>query len=533
MSPSIDQFRSVALTQANATRIRLGPDSQLAGKARSVTARLGAWLGEVFSSGKARNREAIEAFVQTVRSERGPAAGDIVRQYLARRLEQGKPLAPLHVNTGLRLTGVLVEGAPSYSQALKSLGVGDDFTKIGFGGQGIAYAVKVNQGKESLQGVLKRFEAKPHTLRFDPLREGKLAKVAETAAAYIGADIPGLIRPDFYIVEHQLSSVSDNGDPLSGYREAVSTVLGNPGGRSRYEDRPVASTQFSVVAGGKQFRRWAADRLVAGDQPKCVGVVMPKATGQPVLDIASVLERDRDLSLDGRPEPTVLLSAATDSLATLAGMAKNGFRHNDIKPENVRYNAQSRVFEIFDQGSMVKMPRAVGGVAPGLDARTSVLYRDPGFQGQPGAGVEYDLFATGVTMLEASLRERGLHDIAYHVLQDVKAATVGVDADMIAERRLQDLAERLVNQGQPPGEADAPVSDQPQHSNPRLALLESICSRVEAVVGDHTPAAHLALRMIDAALRCESPVVERYDPNQPNAHPFGSLYQLASDRPAN
>jgi hypothetical protein len=112
---------------------------------------------------------ASEAFVQTVRSERGPAAGDIIQQYLARRLEQDKPLAPLHVNTGLRLTGVLVEGAPSYLQALKSLGVGDDFTKIGFGGQGIAYAVKVNQGKESLQGVLKRFESRPHTLRFDPL----------------------------------------------------------------------------------------------------------------------------------------------------------------------------------------------------------------------------------------------------------------------------------------------------------------------------------------------------------------------------
>jgi hypothetical protein len=530
MSPSIDQFRSVALSQANATRIRLGPDGQLAGKARSVAARLGAWFGEVFSSGKARNREAIESFIQTVRSEKGPAAGDIVHQYLARRLEQGKPLAPQHVTTGLKLTGVLVEGAPSLARALESLGVGDDFTKIGSGGQGTAYAVQINQGKESMQGVLKTFVENPHTLRFDPLREGKLTKVAETAAAYIGTDIPGLIRPDFYIVQHQRVSALDNGDSLSHYREASSMLLGNPAGGSPHQHGAAQGTQFSVVAGGRQFRRWATERLVAGDHPKCVGVVMPKATGQPVLDLASVMERDREQS---RPESPLLLTATIDSLATLAGMARHGFRHSDIKPENVRYNAQSRVFEIFDQGSMVKMPRAVDGIAPSLDALTSVLYRDPGFKEQSGAGVEYDLFATGVTMLEASLRERGLHDIAHKVLQDVKAATAGIDEAMITERRLQNLVDWFANWDESPEEADAPVSAQPQHSNPRLGLLASIRSRVEAVVGDDTPAAQLALRMIDAALRRESPVVERFDPNRPDAHPFGSLYQLAAARPAN
>lgn len=520
MNLSVQQFRQLTTTDPAATRIRLDrerPD-QLVAKANSVPARIGHWFGEVFKSGKARNREAIDAFVNTVRQEQGEAAGDIVARYLSARREAGKPLAPRHIRSGLELTGTPVSGAGSFAEAIGKLGVQEDFRKIGQGGEGVAYEVRVQVGKESIQGVMKtRIGDFALRLRPDASIDGKFARQGESAAAYIGADIPGLIRPDFYIVQHKRSDPPPANQTLDRFQGVTRAIQEKKADSTDQVPLQEGEQAFSVVAGGKTFRNWANERLGAGERPVCLGVIMPKAKGAALMNLDRIEETSRDPALAGRAEPSQLQDAVGASLATLAGMAKHGLRHGDVKPENARYDAQSRTFELFDQGSMVKMSKR-NGDAPRLTVAATSLYRDPGFEDDPGAGLEYDLFATGVTLLEASLRERGLHDLAHAVLKEVRAASADPDDASAPNVAMQDLAAILA------GDASAPP---PADPNPRINLKNRIHWRVDQAIGEHTPAGRQALAMIDAALGQSSPVTARYDPNQPESHPFGALYASA------
>jgi hypothetical protein len=168
---------------------------------------------------------------------------------------------------------------------------------------------------------------------------------------------------------------------------------------------------------------------------------------------------------------------------------------------------------------MVKMSKRDTD-APRLTGAATPLYRDPGFEDDPGAGLEYDLFATGVTLLEASLRQRGLHDLAHAMLKEIEAASADPDDPAASDAVMQDLAQALAGDSG----ATPPVFD----PNPRTQLKNRIHWRIAEAIGEHTPAARRALEMIDTALGQASPVTARFDPLNPSRHPFGALYAAAS-----
>jgi serine/threonine protein kinase len=155
-----------------------------------------------------------------------------------------------------------------------------------------------------------------------------------------------------------------------------------------------------------------------------VGLLMPKAAGKNPLEYSVEKARKGD---DGDTEHVKsnvsrsdLKPMAQSALNLIKGLAKHGFIHGDIKPENLFWDAKTKALQLIDNDGLQKVSKKAGSVVPkGLGALTLAYLHPLAYHkkflhapGGPGKnaqlGLGRDLYAMGLVMLEASLLAEGM-----------------------------------------------------------------------------------------------------------------------------
>lgn len=134
--------------------------------------------------------------------------------------------------------------------------------------------------------------------------------------------------------------------------------------------------------------------------------------------------------------------------------------------------------------------------------------------------------STGSSSSEASTRVSTTSQDA--IRRDIERAAPDADGRRNVDAMLQEMPDLIIRNNLANDHRNDASSEPPSAPSPRIDLINRIHAQVAQAPGEAGPAARLALQMIDAALSCDGPVTARYNPDQPDAHPFGPLYQMAS-----
>lgn len=165
------------------------------------------------------------------------------------------------------------------------------------------------------------------------------------------------------------------------------------------------SLSYHAVAGQKTLKDWARTQATTSEFD-VVGLLMPKAAGKTLRD------SDDRMTVVSRAD---LKPMASSALNLLKGLASHGFIHGDIKPENLIWDTKSKTLQLIDNDSMKKVSKQNGSLVKAEGRlNATLMYLNPvghrkeysgGENEQLGLG--RDLFAMGLTLLEASLHARG------------------------------------------------------------------------------------------------------------------------------
>lgn len=189
------------------------------------------------------------------------------------------------------------------------------------------------------------------------------------------------------------------------------------------EVRQGGADRFHAVGRGKTLKEWARTQD-KDSQFEVVGLLMPKAAGKNPLEYSFKKAHKDD---DGDTEyvksnvsRSDLKPMAQSALNLIKGLAKHGFIHGDIKPENLFWDAKTKALQLIDNDGLRKVSKKAGSVVPKGLGSLSILYLNPvayheKFRypaGGPGEnaqlGLGRDLYAMGLVMLEASLLAEGM-----------------------------------------------------------------------------------------------------------------------------
>lgn len=176
------------------------------------------------------------------------------------------------------------------------------------------------------------------------------------------------------------------------------------------EQKNNGALTYHAVAGQKTLKDWARTQASTSEF-SVVGLLMPKAAGKTLCDDNFQMTVSR---ADLKP-------LAASALNLLKGLASHGFTHGDIKPENLIWDTKSKTLQLIDNDNLDKVSKKDGSL---VNAKRklpfTVEYINPvGFNRAYGVeenneqlGLGRDLFAMGMTLLEASLHARGQSDKA-------------------------------------------------------------------------------------------------------------------------
>jgi serine/threonine protein kinase len=192
------------------------------------------------------------------------------------------------------------------------------------------------------------------------------------------------------------------------------------------EQKNDGTVVYHSVAGQKTLKNWARTQASTSEF-NVVGLLMPKAAGKTLCDDDYRMTVSRS---DLKP-------LANSALNLLKGLASHGFTHGDIKPANLIWDTKSKTLQLIDNDNLDKVSKKDGSqVNANRNLPQTTMYMNPvghhsayksGLNEQLGLG--RDLFAMGLTLLEASLHATGrteksetlLSGITFHTQPEQKA----------------------------------------------------------------------------------------------------------------
>lgn len=175
------------------------------------------------------------------------------------------------------------------------------------------------------------------------------------------------------------------------------------------EGRSDGKEVYHAVAGQRTLKDWAKLQN-KGSSFDVVGLLMPKAAGKNPVDYPD----DKDPKVN--VSRSDLKSMAQSAMTLIKGMAQHGFIHGDIKPENLIWDSKAKNLQLIDNDNLVKVSKRDGSTVPKGLGPVSLAYLHPlamhekfrlqegGAQDNAQLGLGRDLYATGLVLLETSLR---------------------------------------------------------------------------------------------------------------------------------
>jgi hypothetical protein len=245
--------------------------------------------------------------------------------------------------------------------------------KLGSGAYGTVQRLKFNGEPMALKTLAGT--NLPPTVSLDPQQTTPhIKRDIEVTAAFLKAQTSSVIQPKYFMVKVT---------PKNGEAEHL------------------------MVKGGKDFKEWSKAQLWDSETGRpnanaptiqITGLAMPLAEGQTLI---STIQN----------KPVDFKQTAESAMNSLAQLARNGFVHGDIKPENL-FVKNDGTLRLIDTGSMVKITKRAGEQLIALPdavfdktkrAHTS-HFTHPGHSPDfKTVGMEQDLFSMGVTLLETKL----------------------------------------------------------------------------------------------------------------------------------
>lgn len=386
-------------------------------------------------------------------------------RYLARKDNRaGTVTMAKLIDAGLKTVGAV--SGDSKEAVLTALGIqmaprpdGQQALKGYFGEAHLAR--RANDPADRIYKEIPLDSAKPLELSQTLSKTGapQLVRSGAAGSSYIGKQIPGIVRPEVYVVT---------------------------------ETDAVGNETFHGVEGDKNLKKWAAQYLKdhPGIRLHVTGVLMAKAQGVSMATFGAPTEADQ----------SALHNAALDGLKTLKQMSQRGFIHADIKPANLYLDPQAGTIQFIDTDAMLKMR---SGQQAGEEVRdlASRGFAHPGAFREGDAnkvGFEHDLFALGLSVLVSSFPN---------------------DDNSIARRNNLLNAVGGYNTAAYYAEPGKPLPPDLEHLEAYWERddqnFEKLRSNIRTVL-NADPAVSLsktqimALNWMDAALDCQQPVTQRY-----------------------
>jgi hypothetical protein len=271
--------------------------------------------------------------------------------------------------------------------------------QLGKGGNGTAFLVTLD-GK---QKVLKNNDD-PSPIELDRTANNKkgeavLLRSPEVAAAFLRAsEADAVVVPTHYLVREKIG--------------------------------PQSKTHLVEVR-DKEFRAWARERLVKnagkpGYSLDIVGEVQDLAPGR---EVQKYFEPGSGLT---EKTGKRIAEGFFDALTTLA---KRGFVHGDIKPQNAFFDEDTGRLKFIDVGSLAKVSKKVDerpNTAFSLDRGTTPIFSVPTGTDLV-AGFSQDLYSTGVSLLfiSNSIDPSPEIEVAFDGLEKIKEGiehkTIGLE----------------------------------------------------------------------------------------------------------
>ncbi len=378
-----------------------------------------------------------------------------IRQELSDYLDRRANRAGTRTISALIDKGFTAIGAASGAnarEALQKLGVelpGADPGPAMAGGRG-----KVLNATRLADARLYKINNKPIPLMLDGVNargEPRLDRRKAAGSAYLENRVPGIVRPTIYVV----AEMRDDGTPT-----------------------------YHAVAGDKNFRSWAANRLASNPASALLltGTIMSRAKGVEMMNF-----NDKSKApVVATVSPEALAGAAVDGLVTLKKMSAGGFVHGDLKSPNIFIDTGTRTLQFIDVDEISKMRKGQNGVRP--PGFTSA-YSHPNVMRGP-VGFEQDLMGLGMSILHTALTNRG-HTSEAGTLQKGLVEY---------NKAFKELVKA--------GNADA--------SDPGFMKLRTLIE--STVPADASPVEILALNWINAALDRAAPFCDRYGTERAEPH---------------
>ena len=186
--------------------------------------------------------------------------------------------------------------------------------------------------------------------------------------------------------------------------------------------RPI--NKLLVEVKDKEFRAWAKDQIyknatVPGYQLLIVGEIQDRAEGS---DLSKALE-------NGRLKSDMVQPIALSYMNALIAMAKRGFVHGDIKPENTFFDPVSNRLKLIDTGGLTKISKRIereDGTLSDIDRGVTPAYALPCVADDQKVGFEQDLYSVAASILFVSLTQRGEANTAEDLLDTLGGSTLAV-----------------------------------------------------------------------------------------------------------
>ncbi len=327
----------------------------------------------------------------------------------------------------------------------------------------------------------------------------RLARTGDVVANWMKDDIKGVVKPLAYVIKET-------------------------GGA----DQPPV---FHVVPAGKSFKNWATDRLVSHPAGKLEvqGSIQPRAPGRALLSEAQLEATDRGQRASGarRFSEEQLQMIARSGFEAIESGARHGFVFGDIKPENIMTDGSDCKF--VDLDALQKVSKQGG--EPSLEAHTPSYLLPLAFHSAQRreahqAGVERDLYAFGMTLVEAALRSARRYDLATSLTSVAVGSTSAHEAKQRYQLHRTGSAERawLDARAVPPGRRTIDQENKVKEGSP---LWNDIKSRLGDYPVEPGSALDFGLECLREALHYDSRGKSKvYDPARAgDDHPLKALAQ--------
>jgi hypothetical protein len=166
------------------------------------------------------------------------------------------------------------------------------------------------------------------------------------------------------------------------------------------EKSAAGSTQYLVEVRDKEFRAWAKHRLTehADDDAYSLSIVGNLQDVAPGEELYTTFMKNNPTL-----EQTDAEQIAVELLYAMSVLGARGFVHGDLKPENIYYDSASKKLKLIDTGGLSKISKEPSRVLTtaflGQRGHTPI-YSIPTVSSFAPIGLEQDLFATGILLLE-------------------------------------------------------------------------------------------------------------------------------------